>query len=570
MSEFNKFNAQEISIPSNLYYEDYWLNTNFQKWSIESFDIFWIQKNPAQHKKQDQAHSSLAKELNILSEASDQRVVEKVSLLKKQLKNGPSEICDIVWSKSKEIAESQVRLSLSELITKTNVKTAIVDEIGGSGSQRYFFKDHTGSFPMVTYNFYSVYMKFFTALDAYATISRNKPNEESQEYRDRSYDNNKHEEDAISSDSDDDSQNITESMIGKVERSPLVIDNVNLENIFEDYRNECENDFDLCHSDIMDLRPTSKFAEKISDEIWMKFVSNSFPKCTLPKDWEGLINDTFKPKNSLLEWINAFHELHTISSEKKINGNPIRDVIYNILCPYIKAFEAPFNILKSGDLEENQYNAQFINPILHNTLDAICSVDWRILEVPIESSKHRRNTNFNPLFDRVLSPKRADGLARLWENREEIFLFEQIGPPDYDNLTEFCLHDYKLTRTMRDILNQRIIFQLKDGTCDKEDLASFGALGYRNEISLYWCTIHQKTYCLREFGSFKIPHLWQDLPVLSEAIIICLKFFSFMKENIEKQKLITDLQQKLFSKRKVLAVIPNPPTPNRSKKRSKM
>ena len=65
---------------------DYWLNTNFQKWSIESFDIFWIQENPAQHKKRYQAHSSLAKELNILSEASDQRVVEKVSLLKKQLK----------------------------------------------------------------------------------------------------------------------------------------------------------------------------------------------------------------------------------------------------------------------------------------------------------------------------------------------------------------------------------------------------------------------------------------------------------------------------------------------------
>ncbi|CAG8662769.1 4202_t:CDS:2, partial [Paraglomus brasilianum] len=332
MSEFNKFNAQEISIPSNLYYEDYWLNTNFRKWSIESFDIFWIQENPAQHKKQDQAHSSLAKELNILSEASDQRVVEKVSLLKKQLKKRPSEICDIVWSKSKEIAESQVRLSLSELITKTNVKTAIVDGIGGSGSQR------------------------------------NKPNEESQEYRDQSYDNNKQEEDAISSDSDDNSQNVTESMVRKVERTPLVIDNVNLENIFENYHNE---------SILWTLDQPQNSQEKISDEIWMKFVSNSFPKCTLPKDWEELINDTFKLKNSLVEWINAFHELHMITFEKKINGNLIRDVIYNILCPYIKAFEAPFNILKSGNLEENQYNAQFINPILHNTLDATCSVDWR-------------------------------------------------------------------------------------------------------------------------------------------------------------------------------------------------
>ena len=124
-----------------------------------------------------------------------------------------------------------------------------------------------------------------------------------------------------------------------------------------------------------------------------------------------------------------------------------------------------------------------------------------------------------------MSAKHADGLARLWENREENFLFEQTGPPDYDDLTEFCLHDYKLTRTMRDILNQRIIFHLNDGTWDKKDLASFSALGYCNKISLYWCTIHQKRYCLHKFGSFKIPHLWQDLPVLSEAITICLKFF---------------------------------------------
>ncbi|CAG8634564.1 7950_t:CDS:2 [Ambispora gerdemannii] len=52
---------------------------------------------------------------------------------------------------------------------------------------------------------------------------------------------NKQENDAIASDSDDDSQNATESMIGKVERTTLIVDNVDLEKIFEDYRNDCEN-----------------------------------------------------------------------------------------------------------------------------------------------------------------------------------------------------------------------------------------------------------------------------------------------------------------------------------------
>ena len=44
----------------------------------------------------------------------------------------------------------------------------------------------------------------------------------------------------------------------------------------------------------------------------------------------------------------------------------------------IEAFKAPVNILKSGDLEENQYNSQFVNPILKNTLNAICNMDWRM------------------------------------------------------------------------------------------------------------------------------------------------------------------------------------------------
>ncbi|CAG8551246.1 14946_t:CDS:10 [Cetraspora pellucida] len=351
---------------------------------------------------------------------------------------------------------------------------------------------------------------------------------------------------------DDDSQKVAESMIGKVERTALIIDDVNLEETFECYCNECENIFD----DIMDLRPGSKFTEKISEAIWENFISNTYPEYKLPKKWEEIINEVFKPKDSLLEWIKCWRGLYVISGENECDEDLyIKDTIYNILAPYIKAFKAPYNILKSGDLEENQFNAQFVNPIFNNTLDAICNVDWRILEVPIESSKHRRNTNLNPIIDKVLSAKRADGLARLWISREEVFIYEQVGPPDYNDLTELYLHDYKLIRTMRDILNQRIIFRLTDGTSDNKDLASFGALGYRTDVSLFWLTINQKAYCVREFGSFRVPLLWEDLP-------------SFVKENTEKRKLFIDPKQKLLAKRKVHTITPNPPTPDRSKKQN--
>ncbi|RGB25477.1 hypothetical protein C1646_458377 [Rhizophagus diaphanus] len=195
-------------------------------------------------------------------------------------------------------------------------------------------------------------------------------------------------------------------------------------------------------------------------------------------------------------------------------------------------------------------------------------MDWRILEIPVESSKDRRNTNLNPIVDKVLEAKCADGLARLWNSHEEVFLYEQTGPPDFDDVTQFCVHDYKLVRTMRDVLNQRIILHLKDGVYDHKDLASFGAFGHRTEVSLLWLTIHQNSYCLREYGTFKIPMIWQDLPVLSEAIVICLKFFTFMRENIKvRRSACVEQKQKLLTKRKVHTIKQNQSSPDRPKKK---
>jgi hypothetical protein len=39
-------------------------------------------------------------------------------------------------------------------------------------------------------------------------------------------------------------------------------------------------------------------------------------------------------------------------------------LIYVIYIFSIEAFEAPYNVLKSRDLEEKQFSAQFISPIL--------------------------------------------------------------------------------------------------------------------------------------------------------------------------------------------------------------
>ncbi|CAG8722313.1 29723_t:CDS:2, partial [Gigaspora margarita] len=107
-------------------------------------------------------HTSLGAELSNLSKSSDQRVVEKSQLLQKRLKvslcemcktacqhvttslgaskegcttslgaseegwNRSSEIDDLIWSRGKEIAESKVRLSVSEILAKYHLPTKSV------------------------------------------------------------------------------------------------------------------------------------------------------------------------------------------------------------------------------------------------------------------------------------------------------------------------------------------------------------------------------------------------------------------------------------------------------------
>ncbi|CAG8573744.1 16168_t:CDS:10 [Acaulospora colombiana] len=198
-----------------------------------------------------------------------------------------------------------------------------------------------------------------------------------------------------------------ESMAKKVERIPLTVNDIDFEKIFIDYRDKLEDIFD----DIMDMRPTSRFANEISEESWVEFVTSTYPEHDLPEDWEGFILEFFKPKDSLGEWIKGWRELLS----PKINGNKIpkdlADAIHNILTPY--------------------------------------------LEVPVQSSKYRLNANINPITDEVLEAECTDGLARLWPSREEVFLYEQTGPPNFDDIKQLYIHDHKLIRLMKDVLNQR-------------------------------------------------------------------------------------------------------------------
>ncbi|CAG8591263.1 2823_t:CDS:10 [Paraglomus brasilianum] len=128
--------ATTISFPHGIRYKAYWANNDVNDWSVESFDMFWIQKNPFLHQRRAQARTALAKELGVLDTVSNQQVKDRVKSLRKQLKKKSSKISKIVWERSEEIAKSKVGLTLSELIAKMDVKMTIVDEIGKSERQK--------------------------------------------------------------------------------------------------------------------------------------------------------------------------------------------------------------------------------------------------------------------------------------------------------------------------------------------------------------------------------------------------------------------------------------------------
>ncbi|RIB19769.1 hypothetical protein C2G38_2244965, partial [Gigaspora rosea] len=65
-----------------------------------------------------------------------------------------------------------------------------------------------------------------------------------------------------------------ESMVGKVESGVLKVDDVDLENEFDD---------------IMELRPASKLTKIIHEKTWDKFIINTYPKKEISKDWEDSI-----------------------------------------------------------------------------------------------------------------------------------------------------------------------------------------------------------------------------------------------------------------------------------------
>ncbi|CAG8572142.1 1253_t:CDS:10 [Acaulospora morrowiae] len=301
--------------------------------------------------------------------------MESVALYRQDIQN------DKIWENLDEINSSKAKSYLIDLELDINKREAVYQitkegfKVAQRGLQEYS--------------------------DAEIIKKENRKN--SHQYKETFDDNGDIITDGISG-TDSNLQKAVASMAGNVESDALAMDDFDLEKVFEKYTDECENEFELFQK---------QHGRNLS---WTLILIRKYKK-------NG--KNQLKPKNTLADWEKAWHGLF---DERESNEDlVIKEILHNILSPYIEAFKAPFNILKSGDLEERQYSTQF--------------------------------------------------------SSEAANIDEQTGPPDVNDITDFYARGYKLVRTIRGVLNQRIILRPNNGINDYNNLVSFGALGHRDEES---------------------------------------------------------------------------------------
>ncbi|CAG8582605.1 1813_t:CDS:2, partial [Paraglomus brasilianum] len=135
--------------------------------------------------------------------------------------------------------------------------------------------------------------------------------------------------------------------------------------------------------------------------------------------------------------------------ELEINKKEGRCAVHQITKEGFKV--AQRGLQEYSDAELNSMRTENRNNLQVASSSAVTQARSGTLESQ-DHQKVQKDLNYKETFDDN-GDIITDGLARLWRSQEEIFIYEQTGPPDVDDITDFYIHDYKLVRTMRDVLN---------------------------------------------------------------------------------------------------------------------
>nr|CAG8544994.1 2008_t:CDS:10 [Entrophospora candida] len=201
---------------------------------------------------------------------------------------------------------------------------------------------------------------------------------------------------------------------------------------------------------------------------------------------------------NISDWICTTEELGVAKEEDHKELIKIKKYLNQVMLPL-----AP-------NSSEYHYWSEFGHHFFSRQLQEFIGLDWRVLEVPVQASKYRKNYGHNHAIDKI-----------------------QARPPTKSDLTKLTMDSFKLYREMRDCLNVRIL----------------QAMG-------------------KEYGSLNIASNPAQMSEMKSGILRLLEFMMIIKNkmenNVETEYNVESVQ---ILKRKFDEIIPTRPSPSKIAKK---
>ncbi|RHZ87613.1 hypothetical protein Glove_33g69 [Diversispora epigaea] len=333
--------------------------------------------------------------------------------------------------------------------------------------------------------------------------------------------------------------------------------------------------FDLAHSYILDLSPTSKIAKEFAPDYWSGLISDrpNVINAEYHSELKPILDHLFEQKRLNIQQARAkWENLRNIKAPEyeegfSYNKDDWKKIIRWIewaVGRFLDAFESERNPLMQQDCHEREWLGGYLIPIFQGALalDGRFRVAWG--EVTVQASLQRRNSDKDILEEKADRGHMADMLCST-DSYEMLCLLACGGPHKVD-LTKEASDQFQLQRLIKDTLDDMRIKYYNKVKKDETCLYTIGIQQYKSEIRIYLME-RREVYRLHLIKTLDLPLTFSTYHILRISLIWAWNI----------RGLLNDLSEKLTNNVEIGSVIPrwNPndmatqETPEKKKKQKK-
>nr|CAG8479598.1 9504_t:CDS:2 [Entrophospora candida] len=304
-----------------------------------------------------------------------------------------------------------------------------------------------------------------------------------------------------------------------------------VKNIFDDDDNnkiKCSktvNKINLEHvkydpkSDIVDLRPKSKFFKQLSFEDVQNYHKeiDEITEKLIPDHIHNFLIDFFSQKLSEAEWQNKIDDLCPPNHDDSLLVATTR-IIRRTLPQFIKTFAlGAFNpLLNIKSIEKPHLNA-FVHPCLDAALWYIARINYEYGEIPSQNHVTRNL---------------ADGVGYMTSADKFQLVYVEGASPVAKEDKEIADAE-KIAKDLRNMFNNIVKNSFNNRKCIPESLRVFGGQSFRLQIYLFYLDFHDK-YHLHEVENANLPRDFSEIEDFVPFYECILKWALLVKEMTEK------------------------------------